>query len=138
MRYISYNKVKETNINPFIVEFYETEDGKKPVEEFLDSLNEKMAAKMVGLMELLEEKGNELRMPYSEALGDGIFELRCKQGTDITRALYFFYYGGKIIITNGFTKKTQKTPPNEIKIAKQRREDWIKRQEEFGNKDIGR
>ncbi len=85
MRYISYNKVKETNINPFIVEFYETEDGKKPIEEFLDSLNEKMAAKMVGLMELLEEKGNELRMSYSEALGDGIFELRCKQGTDILR-----------------------------------------------------
>ena len=33
LRYISYNKVKETNINPFIVEFYETEDGKKPVFE---------------------------------------------------------------------------------------------------------
>ena len=130
MRYISYNKREETNDNPFIVEFYETEDGKKPVEEFLDSLNDKMAAKMVGLMELLEEKGNELRMPYSEALGDGIFELRCKQGTDITRVLYFFYYGGKIIITNGFTKKTQKIPSNEIKLAKGRRTDWIRRNKE--------
>ena len=127
MRYISYTKSEEVNENPFNVEFYETEDGKKPVEEFLDSLNDKMAAKMVGLMELLEEKGNELRMPYSEPLGDGIFELRCKQGTDITRALYFFYYGGKIIITNGFTKKTQKTPPGEIKLAKNRRTDWLKR-----------
>ena len=130
MRYISYNKIEETNKNPFILEFYETEDGKKPVEEFLDSLNDKMAAKMVGLMELLEEKGNELRMPYSEALGDGIFELRCKQGTDITRVLYFFYYGGKIIITNGFTKKTQKIPSNEIKLAKGRRTDWIRRNKE--------
>lgn len=111
----------------FQVVFYETEDGKKPVSDFLDSLDGKMAAKMIVLMEILEEKGTELRMPYSGSLGDGIFEFRCKQGSNITRALYFFFYGGRIIITNGFTKKTQKTPTGEIKLAKDRREDWIKR-----------
>ena len=89
----------------FQLEFYETEDGKKPVEEFLDSLDNKMAAKLISMMELLEEKGPELRMPYSESLGDQIFELRCKFGSDITRALYFFYTGKKIIVTNGFVKK---------------------------------
>ncbi len=116
----------------FQLEFYETEDGKQPVSDFLDSLDAKMAAKMIGLMEILEEKGTELRLPYSGSLGDGIFELRCKQGSNITRALYFFYYGGKIIVTNGFVKKTQKTPPGEIKLAKDRRADWIKR---FGDAD---
>ena len=84
----------------FNIEFYETEDGKKPVEEFLDSLDSKMNAKMVALMELLEEKGNALRKPYSGPLGDGIFEIRCKFGSSITRVLYFFYSGEKIIITN--------------------------------------
>lgn len=74
----------------FQLEFYETEDGEKPVEEFIDSLDGKMAAKLVSMMELLEDKGPELRMPYSEHLGDKIFELRCKFGSDITRALYFF------------------------------------------------
>lgn len=38
----------------------------------MDSLDPKMSAKLVGLMEILEEKGTELRMPYSEHLEDGI------------------------------------------------------------------
>ena len=86
-----------------------------------------MAAKLVGLMEILEEKGTALREPYSAPLEDGIFELRCKLGSNITRALYFFFIGGQIIVTNGFVKKTQRTPPGEIKLAKDRREDWIRR-----------
>ena len=111
----------------FEIEFYETEDGRRPVEEFLDSLDSKMSAKMIALMEILEEKGITLRLPYSESLGDGIFELVCKFGSDITRALYFFYVDKRIIITNGFVKKTNRTPPGEIKLAKQRRKDWIER-----------
>ena len=96
----------------------------------MDSLDNKMTAKLVGLMEILEEKGTELRMPYSEHLEEGIFELRCKQGSNITRVLYFFFVGRKIIVTNGFVKKTQKTPPKEIKLAKERRADWIRRYKE--------
>ena len=92
----------------FEVVFYEKENGECPVEDFLDSLDVKMRAKMVGLLELLEEKGNQLREPYSKAIDDGIFELRCKVGNNITRVLYFFYYEGRIILTNGFVKKTQK------------------------------
>lgn len=109
------------------LEFYESVDEQKPVEAFLDSLDDKMAAKLIGLLELLEEKGTELRMPISEHLTDGIFEIRCKLGNNITRTLYFFYAGRRIIVTNGFVKKTQKTPPKEIRLAKKRREDWIKR-----------
>ena len=122
----------------FKLEFYETEDGKHPVEEFLDSLDTKMNAKMVGLMELLEEKGTELRMSYSQHLEDGIFELRCKQGSNITRALYFFYIGKRIVVTSGFVKKTQKTPPGEIQLAKDRREDWTIREEKKNGKKKGK
>ena len=68
---------------------------------------------------------------------DGIFELRCKLGSNITRALYFFYVGKRIVVTNGFVKKTQKTPPGEIKLAKDRRKDWIERQERE-NENAGR
>lgn len=60
-------------------------------------------------------------------MDDGIFEIRCQVGNNITRVLYFFYYEGKIILTNGFVKKTQKTPPNEIRLAKERRENYKKR-----------
>ena len=111
----------------FELEFYATEDGREPVAEFLDSLDQKMNAKLIGLMELLEEKGTALREPYSAPLEDGIFELRCKLGSNITRALYFFYVGKRIVVTNGFVKKTQKTPSGEIKLAKDRRKDWIER-----------
>ena len=114
----------------FQLEFYETENGKQPISDFLDTLDNKMAAKLVGLMEVLEEKGLELRMPYSEYLEDGIFELRCKLGSNLTRALFFFYIEKKIIVTNAFVKKTQKTPAKEIKLAKERRADWIRRQEQ--------
>ena len=117
----------------FQLELYETENGEQPVSDFLDSLDNKMAAKLIGLMDVLEEKGTELRLPYSKSMVDGIFELRCKQGSNITRVLYFFYEGKIIIVTNGFVKKTQKTPPKEIKLAKERREDWIDRYEKNKN-----
>ena len=109
------------------LEFYQSAQGRIPVADFLDSLDTKMQAKMVGLLEILEEKGSELRLPYSRSLGDGIFELRCKQGSNISRILYFFYFGQHIIITNGFVKKSQQTPAGEIQLAKKRRDDWIKR-----------
>ncbi|MBE5951581.1 MAG: type II toxin-antitoxin system RelE/ParE family toxin [Lachnospiraceae bacterium] len=113
----------------FDVQFYETENGERPVREFLVSVDEKMRARLVGLLNVLAEKGNELREPYSKPLGDGIFELRGQVGNNISRVLYFFYYGGKIIVTNGFVKKTQKTPRDQIKIAKERRKDYIERME---------
>ena len=52
------------------VEYYETSDGKQPVIEFLESLDTKMCAKLIGLIDILEEYGPALRMPYSEALKD--------------------------------------------------------------------
>ena len=67
------------------------------------------------------------RIEKIEQIYNEIFELRCKFGSDITRVLYFFYYEGKIILTNGFVKKTQKTPKEEIQIAKDRRKDFIER-----------
>ena len=57
----------------------------------------------------------------------GIFELRAKVGTDISRVLYFFYYEGRIVLTHGFIKKTQRTPSGEIEKANKYRRDYIER-----------
>lgn len=111
----------------FEVEYFEKEDGTYPAEEFILSQDVKMRAKLFRLLELLEEKGNTLREPYSKSLDDGIFEIRAKQGSNITRVLYFFYIGNKIILTNGFIKKSQKTPPSEIDLAKKYRAEYEKR-----------
>lgn len=77
----------------YSVEFYESENGDKPVDDFLDSLELKMRVKVTAMMELLQEKGVELRKPYTDHLGDGIFELRTKQGSNITR--FFLLYRGE-------------------------------------------
>lgn len=111
----------------FEVEFYETLQGEEPAKEFILSLDKKMRAKMLDTIVLLRDNGNELREPYSKHLSEGIFELRAKFGSDITRVLYFFYVDRRIILTNGFIKKTQKTPVAEIEKAKKYRADYLRR-----------
>ncbi len=71
------------------IELYDTEDGKCPVKEFLDSLEPKLHAKTLRTIDLLEANGPDLGEPYSSSVGKGIFELRTKQGSNITRVLYF-------------------------------------------------
>ena len=114
----------------YSVEFYEKPDGSRPAEEFILSQDVKMRARLFAVLEYLEDRGPALREPYSKALSDGIFEVRAKQGSDISRVLYFFITGRRIILTNGFVKKTVKTPPREIDRAKRYRADFLDRMED--------
>ena len=109
------------------VEFYDLPNGKEPAKDFVLSLEPKMLAKMLWVIKLLDTNGIALRMPYSEQLEDGIFELRAKTGSDISRVLYFFFAGNKAILTNGFIKKTQETPRAEMNKAKKYRAEYLKR-----------
>ena len=111
----------------FEIEFYQLSNGREPAKEFLTDLDVKMRAKMADTISLLQDNGFELREPYSKHLTDGIFELRAKVGSDATRVLYFFYVNRRIILTNGFVKKTQKTPAGEIEKAKRYRADYLER-----------
>jgi len=67
--------------------FYEKETGVAPAEEFLESLDNKMNAKMTRAISALQDNGPQLREPYSKHLDDGIFELRVKVGSNISRVL---------------------------------------------------
>lgn len=111
----------------FDVEFYRLPDGTAPVEIFLDSLSIKMRNKALYSLLLLEQFGNRLREPYSKEVVSGIFELRIQFASDITRIFYFFYVGNKIVLTNGFVKKTQKTPKNEILLAIKYKQEYERR-----------
>lgn len=79
-------------------------------------------------MDLLELYGNHPKGDYSRFVSDGIFELRAQTKTDITRILYFFDINRQIVLTNGFVKKTQKTPTSELETAKRYRDDYLSRQ----------
>ena len=111
----------------FEVGFYEQENGIVPMNAFLDNLDPKMRVKAIGALDLLAEFGNNLREPYSKALGDGLFELRIKFSSDISRIFYFFVVDNRIILTNGFIKKTQKTPKREIALARKYKTDYDRR-----------
>ena len=77
------------------VEFYELPDGTEPVRVFLDSLDPKIQAKMFREIDLLVANGPDLRLPHSRQVEDGIFELRAKQGTNISRVMYFSLWGNR-------------------------------------------
>ena len=71
------------------IEFYRNETGNVPVKEFLDSLDIRMRQKMMRSIQALQEMGTSLRMPLSEALEDGIFELRAQFGGNISVCFWY-------------------------------------------------
>ena len=71
--------------------FYDKADGTEPAKDFILSLDKKMRAKMLRTISLLADNGPDLREPCSKPLGDGIFELRAKVGSDISRVFVLFH-----------------------------------------------
>lgn len=72
------------------------------------------------MTELLMEFGPNLRMPYSRALGKGLFELRPRGREGAGRALYCYARGRRIFVLHAFVKKTQATPKRELATARKR------------------
>ncbi len=114
-------------MDKFRVEFYVTPNGEEPAREFLDELDPKMRTKMFRTINMLAKNGSDLRPPYSEKLDKHIFELRAKVGSDISRVLYFFFVDRRIVLTHGFIKKTQKTPPRELERARKYYQEYMKK-----------
>lgn len=88
---------------------------KSPLEKWLDKLTNEQLKAIAKEIKILEIIGNELKLPHSRSLGDGLFELRER------RFGYRIYYGFKgndiIILVAAGDKKSQE---NDIKIARQR------------------
>lgn len=105
--------------------YYMTGSSKSPVREFIDSLDFKTQRKFFFVRDLLEEFGRTLPLPHAKYMGDGLFELRFRGSEGHVRVLYFFYEQDKIIFTNGFIKKRDKTPKNEMKIAMERMSGYL-------------
>ena len=118
----------------FNVEFYETQDGKSQIWEFLEDLRIKAATskdariqhKQASLyFELLQQNGTRLNENITKHLEDGIWELR--PGNN--RVFYFFFQDSTFVLLHQFRKKTQKTPKREIEKAKRERDDYLFRKE---------
>ena len=110
----------------FTIEYVELPNGRIPGREFVDALDEKAAARIDAFIERLRVYGNRMQGKFVKKLTDDIFELRVKQFDRIFRVLFFYQPGMLIVITSGFQKKTQETPPAEISRAEQLRKLWMK------------
>jgi len=101
------------------VEYYQTGTGRSPVQEFLDSLNPKMHDKMKLSIGLLKEHGIHLRAPYSKPIRDGLFELRARIGTNLSRIVYYWNSKCSVVFLCGFIKKDQKLSTKELMYFRQ-------------------
>jgi len=113
------------------VEFYQKENGEIPTQEFLESLHPKLRAKIFREIELLKNYGPDLREPYTKPIkgkeNKGLFELRIRFSSDISRVFYFSYAGNTFVLLHAFAKKTQKIPKREIDKARKYKEDYERR-----------
>ena len=107
--------------------FYRFDNGESPVEEFLDTLPDKAAQKVIAVFKLIEDSEIVSSRFFKKLSGTNIWECRIMWQSDIYRFLGFFDKGHLVILTNGFHKKTQKTPPLEIKRAEKYMEDYKRR-----------
>lgn len=98
-----------------------------PMIDFINSIeNEKLKTKTIKNIYKLADLRNKARPPLSEYIDDGIFELRTKFSSNMTRAFYFFIWGDKIVMTNGYIKKSQKLDIKEFNKAKKLMNNYLK------------
>ena len=102
--------------------YYQKSNGEVPVLDFLLSLNTKLRAKAFSELELLQKHGPSLREPYVKAIkGDlykGLYELRIRFSSDISRIFYFSAMNQTYVLLHGFIKKSEETPKRELERAK--------------------
>jgi len=110
------------------VNFYKNSSGKSPIKDFLDSLSGKQAQKITWVLEIIEESRIVPKQYFKKLVNtEDIWEVRVISSSNIFRLLGFFDGNNLVILTNGFAKKTQKTPKKEIKLAEKRKKDYLER-----------
>jgi phage-related protein len=111
--------------------FYKTNSGACPVEEFLDSLDSKEARKVTWVLRLIEELPRIPTQYFKKLVGtDDIWEVRVGSGRNLMRLLGFWDGSRLIVLVHAFHKKTQKAPERAIKIAEDRKRDYLQRRGE--------
>jgi len=111
------------------IRYYKFENGKCPVKEYIDSFPEKIVSKIFWTLELVESL-EIVPKEYFKKITNNIWEIRIQFGNNIYRFLGFFAGKRLVVLNHAFTKKTQKTPRKEIKLAEERRKDYLRRKKD--------
>lgn len=111
------------------VVFYQDLDGRAPVLDWLltDVMrkDKKLFAWCFDAIELLGEKGWDLKRPSAAPLRDDIYELRIKYYRENYRILYFFHKGGIAVLAHGLVKGSS-VPEKDIDLAIDRKKEFAK------------
>lgn len=101
----------------YTIKFYRENNGKEPVRDYLDSLNNNFdrsrLLKISSYMKILTEYGTRAGLPYIKHLKGDLWELRPLRD----RIIFCYYKNNTFILPNSFYKSTNKTPKKEIDLA---------------------
>jgi phage-related protein len=108
---------------------YYCDKDKYPVVEFIKTLSDKDAAKILREIDLLETHGFYLGMPHIKKMAGtkDLWELRVKQSSNNYRVFYFHYTNNQFVLLHAIHKKSKRTPKSDIKIATDRMNKYIKK-----------
>jgi phage-related protein len=101
------------------VRFFCTDAGNEPVREWLADLDRE-SRRIVGTAIKTVQIGWPIGMPVVRKLDSGLWEVRIELADTIARVI-FTVVGNEMILLHGFIKKSQKTPPGDMKTAKHRK-----------------
>jgi len=108
---------------PLRVVFFKTDTGNQPVREWLKELP-KEDCKTIGADIQTVQYAWPVGKPLVDNLGDGIWEVRSRLENRIARTL-FAMVNQEIVLLHGFIKKQQKTPAEELDLAKKRKKQYL-------------
>jgi len=97
------------------------------LEQTIFSLPKGLLSRYLHITNLIQEFGANLGMPYTRAMGEGLFEIRIKSREGNVRIFYCTLVGKQIVMLHVFIKKSQKTPKRELEIARKRLKEVKKR-----------
>ena len=97
------------------IEYWVNDNGNSPIAKWLDKLTKEQLNSIAEELSILEELGNELKLPHSRALGKGLFELRERQ---FGYRVYYCFKGNQLIIL--LTAGDKKSQEKDIKVAYKR------------------
>lgn len=97
------------------IEYWSTATGRHVIEKWLDKLTNEQLRSVARELKMLEEVGNQLRLPHSRSLGTGLFELRERR---FGYRIYYCFKGVQVIVLLAAGDK--KSQENDIKVAYER------------------
>ena len=117
--------MKTSGAQKMPVVFYRSRSGNEVVRDWLRSLDEK-DRNAIGQDLMRVQYRWPVGMPLCRSLGDGLWEVRSNLPSRTIARTLFCIRGDRILVLHGFIKKTQKTPPDDLTLARRRNREFEK------------